>query len=236
MTYFWSGESSNLDTLGSFITWPGTITLPGPPLTSTMTKLSSTSLQSLKCLQRSSPQSSPPYLYTYWVPLTQLPFQVSELKFLLMISWRLKGVLKFTPENWGQIIPSFWQKLGIEFVIKIRGIQKSQLLIRLKTLATHRKIQHYQNLGQRWDQINLKISTFRSLLTIFQHSFYMKASYNTWVNLPYLEVWKSAHRTTNLGSLEHTFFRGLKLANLAVLWSCSQTADFGSLMTSFQHF
>ena len=59
---------------------------------------------------------------------------------------------------------------------------------------------------------------------------------NTWVNLPYLEVWKSGHRTADLGSLSHTFFRGLKLPTLAVWRPRSQTADLGSLMAGFQHF
>ena len=58
----------------------------------------------------------------------------------------------------------------------------------------------------------------------------------TWVNLPYLEVWKSGHRTADLGSLSHTFFRGLKLPTLAVWRPRSQTADLGSLMAGFQHF
>ena len=60
--------------------------------------------------------------------------------------------------------------------------------------------------------------------------------YVTWVNLPYLEVWKSGHRTAKLGSLNQTFFRGIKLPTLAVSRPRSQTADLGSLMAGFQYF
>ena len=38
----------------------------------------------------------------------------------------------------------------------------------------------------------------------------------TWADLPYVEVLKSGHRTADLGSLNHTFFCGLKLPTLAV--------------------
>ena len=38
----------------------------------------------------------------------------------------------------------------------------------------------------------------------------------TWAYLPYMEVLKSGHRTADLGSLNHTFFCGLKLPTLAV--------------------
>ena len=81
MTYFWSGESLNLNTLGLLITLPGTMIRPPPPPADTMIRLSSTSL------------------YTYWVSLTQVPFHVSELKLLSRISWRLNGVLKLFLEN-----------------------------------------------------------------------------------------------------------------------------------------
>ena len=58
----------------------------------------------------------------------------------------------------------------------------------------------------------------------------------TWANLPYRAVWKSGHRTAKVGSLNHTFFCGLKLPTLAVSRPRSQTADLGSFMASFQHF
>ena len=58
----------------------------------------------------------------------------------------------------------------------------------------------------------------------------------TWANLPYTEVGKSGHRTADLGSSNHTFFRGLELPTLAVLWPRCRTADLGSSMASFQHF
>ena len=61
-------------------------------------------------------------------------------------------------------------------------------------------------------------------------------SYCTWANLPYTEVGKSGHRTADLGSSNHTFFRGLELPTLAVLWPRCRTADLGSSMASFQHF
>ena len=59
---------------------------------------------------------------------------------------------------------------------------------------------------------------------------------HTWANLPYTEVGKSGHRTADLGSSNHTFFRGLELPTLAVLWPRCRTADLGSSMASFQHF
>ena len=59
---------------------------------------------------------------------------------------------------------------------------------------------------------------------------------HTWANQPYTEVGKSGHRTADLGSSNHTFFRGLELPTLAVLWPRCRTADLGSSMASFQHF
>ena len=65
---------------------------------------------------------------------------------------------------------------------------------------------------------------------------WLKTRVNTWANLPYRAVWKSGHRTAKVGSLNHTFFCGLKLPTLAVSRPRSQTADLGSFMASFQHF
>ena len=59
---------------------------------------------------------------------------------------------------------------------------------------------------------------------------------HTWANLPYTEVGKSGHRTADFGSSNHTFFHGLELPTLAVLWPRCRTADLGSSMASFQHF
>ena len=56
----------------------------------------------------------------------------------------------------------------------------------------------------------------------------------TWEHLPLLAVFKSGHRTAKVGSSIHTFFCGLKLPTLAVLWPRAQTADLGSFMASFQ--
>ena len=56
---------------------------------------------------------------------------------------------------------------------------------------------------------------------------------NTWANLPYTEVGKSGHRTADLGSSNHTFFRGLELPTLAVLWPHCRTSDLGSFMATF---
>ena len=63
----------------------------------------------------------------------------------------------------------------------------------------------------------------------FNEYFNQKLLYFTWVNLQYLEVWKSGHRTADLGSLNHTFFHGLKLPTLAVSWPLLPTAKVSSL-------
>ena len=58
----------------------------------------------------------------------------------------------------------------------------------------------------------------RALIADFNR-FKSKSKHNcvlTWEYLPYMEVLKSGHRTANLGSLNHTFFCGLKLPTLAV--------------------
>ena len=67
-------------------------------------------------------------------------------------------------------------------------------------------------------------------------TFSMSVDKYTWANLPYTEVGKSGHRTADLGSSNHTFFHGLELPTLAVLWPRCRTADLGSSMASFQHF
>ena len=54
------------------------------------------------------------------------------------------------------------------------------------------------------------------------------------VNWEQLPVLKSAIRTANLSRSIHTFFCGLELPPLAVLWSLHRTADLGSSNGSFQ--
>ena len=56
----------------------------------------------------------------------------------------------------------------------------------------------------------------------------------TWELQPYMAVMETAIITAIYGSSIHTFFRGLKLQTLAVLWSHRQTADLGSFMAALQ--